>query len=137
MIHGYYHHKIVERGACIVVWMAHTMIVWERFKQPKQKTKYHTPEYNIPSNINKQTNNYIAQDHAKTKVHIWSLKSNTKLSPSLVESPLWEMCPSKKRFGYLLGHLSFQVNGMESPLIFLYTNIYIYIYILITKYMTK
>ena len=29
--------------------------------------------------------------------------------------------PQKKRFGYLLRHLSFWVNGMESPLIFLYT----------------
>ena len=29
-------------------------------------------------------------------------------------------CPSKKRFGYILGHLSFWVSGMEPPLIFLY-----------------
>jgi len=29
-----------------------------------------------------------------------------------------QKCPSKKRFGYLLGHLSFWVCGMESPLIF-------------------
>ena len=28
--------------------------------------------------------------------------------------------PSKKRFGYLLEHLSFWVSGMESPLIFFY-----------------
>ena len=32
-----------------------------------------------------------------------------------------EKCPSKKRFGYLLGYLSFWVSGMELPLIFLYT----------------
>ena len=32
-----------------------------------------------------------------------------------------EKRPSKKRFGYLLGHISFWVNGMGSPLFFFYT----------------
>ena len=32
-----------------------------------------------------------------------------------------EKRPSKKRFRYLLGHLSFWISDMESPLIFLYT----------------
>ena len=46
-------------------------------------TKYHTPKYNIPSNINKQTNKQLYHARpCKTKVHIWS--------------PLWETCPSKK-----------------------------------------
>ena len=31
----------------------------------KTNNKINTPNYNIPSNINKQTNNYIMQDHAK------------------------------------------------------------------------
>ena len=61
----------------------------------------------------------------KTKVHIWSLKSNTKLSPRHpqwschYERPRQKKHPSKKRFEYLLGHLSFWVSGIESPLIFL------------------
>ena len=32
-----------------------------------------------------------------------------------------EKRPSKKRFRYLLGHLSFWISDIESPLIFLYT----------------
>ena len=32
-----------------------------------------------------------------------------------------EKRPSKKRFGYLLGHISFWVNGMGSPLFFFNT----------------
>ena len=32
-----------------------------------------------------------------------------------------EKRPSKKIFRYLLGHLSFWISDMESPLIFLYT----------------
>ena len=39
------------------------------------------------------------------------------------ERPQRKKRPSKKRFGYLLGHLSFWVSGMESPFIFLYTKI--------------
>ena len=46
-----------------------------------------------------------------------------------------EKHPSKKRFGYLLGHLSFWVSGMELLLIFLYTKKKKKI--LITKYMTE
>ena len=66
------------------------------------------------------------QDHAKKRVHIWSFKSNTKLSP---RHPKWsrhcegpsKLGPLKKRERFwvcLLGNLSFWVSGVESPLIF-------------------
>ena len=48
-----------------------------------------------------------------------------------------EKRPSKKRFRYLLGHISFWVSYMESPLIFLYTKKEKEKEILIIKYMTK
>ena len=41
-----------------------------------------------------------------------------KITSHLSVRDLDEKCPSKKRFGYLLGHLSFWVSDMESPLIF-------------------
>ena len=63
------------------------------------------------------------QDHAKTRVHIWSLKSNTNLAldiPSGVatmrDRKTWVL--SKKRFGYFLVHLSFWASGVKLPLIF-------------------
>ena len=59
--------QIVENGCIHIVWMTYTVIVRERFYQTIQTTKYHTRKilYNISSYINKQTNNYIMQDHAK------------------------------------------------------------------------
>ena len=65
------------------------------------KISYTTILCNIPSNINKQTN--INNIPCKTKVHIWSLKSNTKLSR---RHPQWSRhferrVPQKERFGYL------------------------------------
>ena len=47
-----------------------------------------------------------------------------------------EKCPSKKRFEYLLRHLSFWVSDMESPLIFVYIKKEKE-KILITKYMNE
>ena len=66
------------------------------------------------------------QDHAKQRYIFgdWSLiRSLALIIPSRVATvrDLDKKSPSKKRFGYLLGHLSFWVSGMESPLIFLYT----------------
>ena len=66
------------------------------------------------------------QDHAKQKYicgHLSLIRSLALDIPSEVATvrDLDEKCPSKKRFGYLLEHLSFWVSGMESPLIFLYT----------------
>ena len=93
----------------------------------KSLNKQYTQQisYNISTNINKQTNNNIMQDHAKTKVYIWSLKSNTKLRPwHLQWSCHCERPPKlgvllKKRFWYFLGHLSFWVSGVESSLTWL------------------
>ena len=103
MIRDYYYHKIVERGAYIVVWMAHTMTIREIFSQPKQTTKYRTPKYNIPSNINKQANNYIMQDHAKQKYifgHL-SLIQNLALDVPSGVATIRDVSFQKKRFGYL------------------------------------
>ena len=92
----------------------------------KTNNKINTPNYNIPSNINKQTNNYTMQDHAKQRYifgHL-SLIRSLALNMSSTELPRWETtkigCLSKKRdFGVcFLGHLSFWVSGIESPLIF-------------------
>ena len=114
----------------IVVWMAHTMTIREIFSQPKQTTKYRTPKYNIPSNINKQANNYIMQNSAKQRYifgHLSLIRSLALDIPSEVATvrDLKEKRPSKKRFRYLLGHLSFWVSGMELPLIFSYKKKYI------------
>ena len=53
----------------------------------------------------------------------WVCPSNHPIQILSTFVILWETstkkCPSKKRFRYFLGHLSFWVSGMESPLIFL------------------
>ena len=94
--------QVVERGACILFgW--HTL--WQLGKSfNKQYKQQHIIQQNIIQH--KQTNNNIMQDHAKTRVHIWSLKSNTKLSP---RHPQWSRhyerlrkCLSKKRDFWVL-----------------------------------
>ena len=66
------------------------------------------------------------QDHAKqgyTFGHLSLIRILALDIPCGVATvrDLDEKRPSKKRFGYLLAHLSFWVSGMESSLIFLYT----------------
>ena len=83
-------------------------------KQYKQQIPYTKISYNIPSN------NYIMQDHAKQGYifgHLSLIRSLALNFPSGVATirALKKKHPSKKRFGYLLGHLSFWVSGMESP----------------------
>ena len=57
--------------------------------------------------------------------HIGPRDYDDRMSKEKIEAPTMrdrdEKCLSKKRFGYHLGHLSFWVSGMKSPLIFLYT----------------
>ena len=64
------------------------------------------------------------QEHAKQRYifgHLSLIRSLALDIPSGVTTvrDLEKKCPSKKRFEYLLGHLSFWVSGVESPLIFL------------------
>ena len=63
------------------------------------------------------------QDHAKegyTFGHLSLIQSLALDIPSEVATmrDVDESVPQKGRFKYLLGHLSFWVSGMESPLIF-------------------
>ena len=95
--------QIVERGAYIDVWMAHTMIVRKKNLTSKTNNKisYTTILCNIPSNINKQTNNYIMQDHAKQGYifgHL-SLIRNLALDISSGVTTMRDLksCLSKKR----------------------------------------
>ena len=65
------------------------------------------------------------QDHAKQRYifgHLSLIQSLALDIPSGVTTvrDLDKKCPSKKRFGYLLEHLSFWVSGMELSLIFVY-----------------
>ena len=94
-------------------------------KQYKQQISCTKISFNIPSNINKQTTNNIMQDHAKQRYifgHLSLIQSLALDIPSGVTTvrDLDKKCPSKKRFGYLLEHLSFWVSGMELSLIFVY-----------------
>ena len=70
---------------------------------------------------------------------IWLIANNEDMirMDELFVRDLDEKRPSKKRFGYLLGHLSFWVSGMKLPLIFLYTKKKRKEKVLITKYMTE
>ena len=66
------------------------------------------------------------QDHAKQRYifgHLSLIRSLALDIPSGVATmkDLDEKASLKKRFGYLLRNLSFWVNGIESPVIFLYT----------------
>ena len=79
------------------------------------------------------------QDHAKQRYifgHLSLIRNLALNIPSGVATmrDLNEKASLKKRFGYLLRHISFWVSGIESPLIFLYTKKQEKI--LITKYMT-
>ena len=63
------------------------------------------------------------QDHAKQRYifgHLSLIRSLALDIPNGVATVrnLDESVHKKRRFGYLLGHLSFWVSGMESPLIF-------------------
>ena len=63
------------------------------------------------------------QDHAKQRNifgHLSLIRSLALNIPNGVATVrnLDESVHKKRRFGYLLGHLSFWVSGMESPLIF-------------------
>ena len=79
--------KLLKRGAYIVVWMAHIIQLGKYFnKQYKKQNiiqqKYYTTSYQ--TKINKQTT--ISCKTMQNRVHIWSLKSNTKLS---LQCPQW------------------------------------------------
>ena len=70
-------------------------------KQYKQQNPYTKISYNIPSNINKQTNNYIMQDHAKQGYifgHLSLIQSLALDIPSKVATVRdLSKCFSKKR----------------------------------------
>ena len=63
------------------------------------------------------------QEHAKQRYifgHLSLIRSLALDIPSGVTTvrDLEKRCPLEKRFKYLLGHLSFWVSGVESPLFF-------------------
>ena len=65
------------------------------------------------------------QDHAKQGYifgHLSLIRNLALNIPGRVATvrDLDEKRPSKKRFGYLLGHISFWISGMESPLIIIF-----------------
>ena len=83
------------------------------------------------------------QDYAKRRVHIWSLKFNTKLSrwhPSgvaTVRDQQKTLVPFKKEIRVLFMAPLFLVSGVESPLIFFIQKIKKKKKKLNTKYMTE
>ena len=84
---------------------------------------YNNISYNISTNINKQTNNNIMQDHAKqgyTFGHlslIWNLVLDIPSGVATMRD--CKLGASQKRdLGTFLGHLFFWVSGVESPHIF-------------------
>ena len=93
-------------------------------KQYTQQNTIHQNIIHISSNINKQANNYIMQNHAKQGYifgHlslIWSLALNISSGVATVRDRGNFWCSQKRDLGAFSRHLSFWVSGVELPLIF-------------------
>ena len=115
---------LLKRGAYILFgWHTQWQLRKDFNKQYTNKILHHKILYNISSNINKQTNNNIMQDHAKQRYifgHLSLIRSLAFNIPSGVAT-MRDASLKKRDLGTYLGHLSFWVSSMESPLIFLYT----------------
>ena len=65
---GYYHHKLLKGVHTYCLDGTHYDSSGKLFTHnTNNKIQYNKISYNIPSNINKKTNNYIMQDHAKQR----------------------------------------------------------------------